>query len=240
MFARNKITGFTRKQYLFARKQYIGCTVAGKGHAKNYFRKWKVGKTEVKSRENGSEKSGKRKWKVEKMKKKQKKSFVSWKKAGKWKVEKMNKIFVCFLFVFPTFHFRFPDFSLPFSRLFTSVFPTFHFRFPDFCWILLNFVKKKNFPDFSLPEVKSRENGSEKSGKWKKKKKNPAQPSHRMVARKQISFACKSYYFIAGKQKPLTTLNHGILKLEPTVMWHRDEPAPRTGLEPPPPPHQGR
>ena len=52
-------------------------------------------------------------------------------------------------FIFPTFHFRFPDFSLPFSRLFTSVFPTFYFRFPD----------------FSLPEVKSREDGSKKSGK---------------------------------------------------------------------------
>ena len=69
-----------------------------------------------------------------------------------------------FFFIFPTFHFpdffqlkkiclcfffHFPDFSLPFSRLFTSVFPTFYFRFPDFL----------------LPEVKSRENGSEKSGK---------------------------------------------------------------------------
>ena len=51
------------------------------------------------------------------------------------------------------FVFCFPDFSLPFSRLFTSVFPTFYFRFPD----------------FSLPEVKRRENGSEKSGKQQKK-----------------------------------------------------------------------
>ena len=61
--------------------------------------------------------------------------------------------------------FHFPDFSFSwlfpgkkfllcffsFSRLFTSVFPTFHFRFPDFL----------------LPEVKSRENGSKKSGKRK-------------------------------------------------------------------------
>ena len=70
-----------------------------------------------------------------------------------------------FFLIFPTFHFpdffqlkkfvcvffHFPDFSLPFSRLFTSVFPTFYFRFPDFL----------------LPEVKSRENGSKKSGKRK-------------------------------------------------------------------------
>ena len=57
---------------------------------------------------------------------------------------------------------HFPDFSFcwkkkiwgcifPFSRLFTSVFPTFYFRFPDFL----------------LAEVKSRENGSKKSGKRK-------------------------------------------------------------------------
>ena len=28
--------------------------------------------------------------------------------------------FFCFVLVFPTFHFRFSDFSLPFSKLFTS------------------------------------------------------------------------------------------------------------------------
>ena len=31
-----------------------------------------------------------------------------------------------------------------------------------------------------------------------------------LFALKQILFACKACYFIAGKQKPLTTLNHGI------------------------------
>ena len=31
-----------------------------------------------------------------------------------------------------------------------------------------------------------------------------------LFAAKQILFACKACYFIAGKQKPLTTLNHGI------------------------------
>ena len=40
------------------------------------------------------------------------------------------------LFIFMTFFSLFflgcfPDFLLPFSRLFTSVFPTFYFRFPD-------------------------------------------------------------------------------------------------------------
>ena len=111
-----------------------------------------------------------------------------------------------FFFVFPTFHFRFPDFSLPFSRLFTSVFPTFvgfckkkcffifsTFHFPDFFQVNIFFFifPTFRFPDFSLPfprlftsvfptfyfrfldfllpEVKSRENGSEKSGKRKKK-----------------------------------------------------------------------
>ena len=61
-------------------------------------------------------------------------------------------------FIFPTFHFpdvfqlkKFVCVFFSFSRLFTSVFPTFYFRFPD----------------FSLPEVKSRENGSKKSGKRK-------------------------------------------------------------------------
>ena len=42
----------------------------------------------------------------------------------------LGKDFFFFFFVFPTFHFRFPDFTLPFSRLFTSVFPTFHFQPP--------------------------------------------------------------------------------------------------------------
>ena len=55
------------------------------GSKKSGKRKWKVGKTEVKSREN---------------KKKHKKNFFSWKKSGKWKVGKMKK--KCFCMAFPS------------------------------------------------------------------------------------------------------------------------------------------
>ena len=102
-----------------------------------------------------------------------------------------------FFFVFPTFHFRFPDFSLPFSRLFTSVFPTFvgfckkkcffifsTFHFPDFFQVNIFFFHFPDFsfsrlftsvsptfhfrfPDFLLPFSRLFTSGSEKSGKRK-------------------------------------------------------------------------
>ena len=48
-----------------------------------YFRKWKVGKTEVKSRENGG---------------KHPQIFFSWKNSGKWKVGKMKNKNLCMSF----------------------------------------------------------------------------------------------------------------------------------------------
>ena len=70
---------------------------------------------------------------------------------GNGKSGKQTKSKQIFFFIFSTFHF--PDFFplTKFVCVFFFIFPTFHFRFPD----------------FSLPEVKSRENGSKKSGKRK-------------------------------------------------------------------------